>query len=298
MDALMEVRQLRKEFGNVTAVDGIDFSIRQGTCFGLLGPNGAGKTTTVEMLEGITKPTSGEVLYKNRKLGLDFQQDAGIMFQTTALQDYITVREALELFASLYSRSVALDQLIHDCALEEFLNQDTGKLSGGQKQRVLLAIAMINDPVVLFLDEPTTGLDPQARRNFWNLLNKIKQEGKTIVLTTHYMEEASLLCDELVFVDHGKVIASGKPADLLADQFDDVILELPNSELDAANASMQDTDFQLVRKLGDTLEIKTRDVNVTVARLVEQGVSLRRLSIRARTLEDLFLELTGKELRA
>ncbi|MCL4151715.1 UNVERIFIED_CONTAM: hypothetical protein GTU68_050805, partial [Idotea baltica] len=231
MTAIIEVKNLIKHFAPykkeiVKAVDGVSFAIKPGTCFGLLGPNGAGKTTTVEILEGIIEPTGGSILYKGQPIGEQFRHDAGIMFQNTALQDYMTVSEALNMFGRFYTKTVSVQQLIEQCALQEFLDRDARKLSGGQKQRLLLAIALVNDPEVIFLDEPTTGLDPQARRNFWQLVNDIKSRGKTVVLTTHYMEEANLLCDELVFMDHGKIIAAGSPSELLSNSFNDVLLEL------------------------------------------------------------------------
>ncbi len=281
--------------GLVKAVDGVSLSIASGTCFGLLGPNGAGKTTTVEMLEGIVQPTSGSVRYRGKPLGADFRQKAGIMFQNTALQDFMTVREALQMFGSFYSNTVPAEQLIEQCALSEFLDRDTGKLSGGQKQRLLLAVALVNDPEVIFLDEPTTGLDPQARRNFWSLVNDIKASGKTVVLTTHYMEEAALLCDELVFVDHGKVIAAGKPRDLLSDSFDDVLLELP---AEAITSDLPAQPFHSATLHGQTVEISTRDINASIQYLLEHNVSLSGMQVRSRSLEDLFIELTGKDLRS
>ncbi|MBX2826261.1 MAG: ABC transporter ATP-binding protein [Gammaproteobacteria bacterium] len=293
--AVLAARELRKTYTDVTAVDGISFEISKGTCFGLLGPNGAGKTTTVEMLEGITRPTSGSIEYQGQPLSADFSHDAGIMFQSTALPDFMTVREALVMFGSFYQRTQPLERLIEQCALHEFLDRDNRTLSGGQKQRLLLAIALVNDPEVLFLDEPTTGLDPQARRALWALLESIKADGKTIVLTTHYMEEASLLCDELLFIDHGKIIAQGQPRDLLSDRFDDVILEIPLSDcaqIPESNA------FQQVRTTKALIEIRSTDVNSSVEELLHSGVSLTRLQMRSRNLEDLFLELTGEELRA
>jgi len=195
VSAIVEVNDLVKHFRptkkeHVKAVDGVSFNIEQGTCFGLLGPNGAGKTTTVELLEGIVKPSSGTILYRGNPIGDDFRNNAGIMFQNTALQDYMTVKEALNMFGSFYQKTIPAEQLIEQCALSEFLDRDARKLSGGQKQRLLLAIALVNDPDILFLDEPTTGLDPQARRNFWNLINDIKARGKTVVLTTHYSKAA------------------------------------------------------------------------------------------------------------
>ncbi len=294
MYELLEVMDLVKCYGELTAVNGISFSIREGICFGLLGPNGAGKTTIVEMLEGICIPTKGIVRYKGESLGSDFREDAGIMFQRTALQDYISVREALDLFKRLYHRSASVNELIKNYALEEFLDRDTSKLSGGQRQRLLLAIAMINDPTVIFLDEPTTGLDPQSRRNFWRLVEDIKERGKTIVLTTHYMEEAYTLCDEIIIMDHGKIIAQGTPDRLLTDHYDDVVLVLPARDFSANLRAWSNT----VLRRNDTVEIFTNDVNSTIIDLLKEGISLTHLQIRARTLEDLFLELTGRALRA
>ncbi len=190
---LISVRNLVKHYPNVKAVNGVDFDLMPGTCFGLLGPNGAGKTTTVEILEGIHAATSGEILYKGQPVDRRFRNEAGIMFQSTALQDFITVRETLEMFARLYPKNTDIEELIKRCNLTEYLDQDNRQLSGGQRQRLLLAIALVNDPDIIFLDEPTTGLDPQARRNFWDLIEAIKSEGKTVLLTTHYMDEAYIL---------------------------------------------------------------------------------------------------------
>ncbi len=294
MAAFLEVKDLVKHYRGAKAVDGISFHIRQGLCFGLLGPNGAGKTTTVEMLEGVTAPTSGEILYKSEPLGPRFRQEAGIMFQTTALQDFITVRETLEMFRRFYRDTAALDVVVEQCSLSEFLDRDTRRLSGGQRQRLLLAIALINNPEVMFLDEPTTGLDPQARRNFWGLVETIKARGKTIVLTTHYMEEAYTLCDEIAIVDHGRIIAQGTPRQLLAAHFNDVILQLPQQDYTPAG---DEFDLPVLQHRG-MIEIATPDVNGAIRKLMARGVSLAHLRIRERTLEDLFLELTGTELRA
>ena len=258
----------------------------------MLGPNGAGKTTTIEILEGINKATSGEILYKGQALGNQFRNEAGIMFQSTALQDYITVRETLEMFSRLYPKHVNLDELIIRCNLTEYLDQDNRQLSGGQRQRLLLAIALVNDPDIIFLDEPTTGLDPQARRNFWELINDIKSEGKTIVLTTHYMDEAYTLCDEIAIMDHGKIIAQGTPKKLLADNFNDVILQLPEADIESVDLSALST----YNKDG-YMEITTCDVNEIISMLIKNNISLSHLQIRPRTLDDLFLELTGKDLR-
>ncbi len=293
MPALLETRNLVKQFHRVRAVDGVSFAIEQGSCFGLLGPNGAGKTTTVEMIEGIRQPTSGEILYRGGPQGARFREEAGIMFQSTALQEHITTREALALFGSFYPRTASLDELIERCALGAFLDRDTHRLSGGQRQRLLLAIALVNDPSVVFLDEPTTGLDPQARRNFWSLVEDIKARGTTVVLTTHYMEEAYTLCDEIAIMDNGRIIARGTPRALLAEHFHDVVLQLPKGRLPAVIES----DYTVL-DCGDTVEILSRDVDRTLRELVAGDVNLSRLQIRERTLDDLFLELTGRDLRA
>jgi len=288
----LQVDNLARYYQGVKAVDGISFTIERGRCFGLLGPNGAGKTTTVEMLEGINEPSRGSILYQGKPLGRRFKDEAGIMFQTTALQDYITVRETLEMFQQMYPRTIPLADLIESCSLDEFLDRDTRKLSGGQRQRLLLAIALVNDPEVIFLDEPTTGLDPQARRNFWELVQSIKKRGKTIVLTTHYMEEAYVLCDDIIIMDHGRIIAQGTPEALLAKHFGDVVLQLPKSDFPADSSQLK------ALEKGDLVEILSNDVNQTIHQLIELDISLTGLRIRPRTLEDLFLALTGRELRA
>ncbi len=292
MPAVLEVHNLVKQFRSVRAVDGISFDVAEGHCFGLLGPNGAGKSTTIEMLEGLLPPTSGDVRFRGGPLDKHYRERVGIQFQTTALQDFLTVRENLQFFGALYPRGRDPAQLITECRLEEFLDRDSRKLSGGQRQRLLLALALINDPELIFLDEPTTGLDPQARRNFWDLVQDIKRAGKTIVLTTHYMEEAYLLCDEIAIIDRGRIIARGSPASLLAQHFDDSVLELPAVEMAKVGGALP------AKTRGDVAEVHTADISATIAMLLAAQVSLTHLRIRPRTLEDLFLELTGKELRA
>lgn len=289
---VLEVRDLVKHFKQVKAVDGLSFEVRAGTCFGLLGPNGAGKSTTIEICEGLLKPTAGTVRYRGEPLGPRYRERVGIQFQSTALQDHLTVIENLRFFSALYPVRRPIEELIALCRLEEFLDRDSKKLSGGQRQRLLLAIALVNDPELLFLDEPTTGLDPQARRNFWDLVTDIKAAGKTIVLTTHYMEEAQRLCDEIVIVDRGRIIARGAPGQLLAEHFNDSVLELPAAEA----TRLASAGWGGVAR-GDTVEIQTPDVNAAVAALLAQGVSLAQLRIRPRALEDLFIELTGRGLR-
>jgi ABC-2 type transport system ATP-binding protein len=290
---ILQVSDLFKRYPKVQAVAGVSLSIERGTCFGLLGPNGAGKTTTVEMIEGITAPSSGEILYKGEPLGPRFKAEAGIQFQSTALQDFLTVRETLAMFRSFYERGMPLDELHRLCALEEFLDRDARRVSGGQRQRLLLAMALVNDPEILFLDEPTTGLDPQARRKFWELVRIIQARGKTILLTTHYMEEAYVLCDRIAIMDHGRIIAEGAPSSLLVQHYREVVLQLPRADFVADPAQ-----FPLpVLEAGDSVEILTTDVEATLDALRERRVPLARLQIRPRTLEDLFLALTGKELR-
>jgi ABC-2 type transport system ATP-binding protein len=292
--SILEVRHLVKHYAATTAVDGVSFAVREGVCFGLLGPNGAGKTTTIEMMEGILAPTSGEVLYRGEPVGRRFREEAGILFQKTALQDFLTVRQSLAMFSGLYARGLDVDEIMRLCALEKLEKRDARKLSGGQQQRLLLAIALVNDPTVLFLDEPTTGLDPQARRNFWELVQSIKARRKTIILTTHYMEEAELLCDEIAIMDRGKIIAQGAPAELLRQHFAEVLLELPRRELPPAARNLP---LRLI-EAGDRIEITTDDLDSTLRQLMDAQVPLSDLRIRPPNLEDLFLELTGKELRA
>jgi ABC-2 type transport system ATP-binding protein len=289
---LLEVVDLVKEYPGVLAVDGVSFAIEAGTCFGLLGPNGAGKTTTVEIMEGITRPTSGTVVYEGRPIDRGFKEVAGIQFQQAALQDYLTVREVLELFGSFYPRAVPVADLARLCSLEEFVERDTRKLSGGQRQRLMLALALVNDPEVVFLDEPTTGLDPQARHNFWRIVEDIKAARKTLVLTTHYMEEAYVLCDQIVIMDRGRILAQGPPKALLREQFTSSVVELPEEDVPAELALPWE-----VRARNGTVEIHTDDVNATLRRLMDGGISLHRLKVHSPTLEDLFLELTGRDLR-
>src|SRR5579864_2849297 len=292
--AILEVRDLTKIYPATTAVAGVSFSVPEGICFGLLGPNGAGRTTTIEIMEGILPPTSGEVRYRGEPLGARFREDSGILFQKTALQDFLTVRQSIALFRGLYDRGLPVEKLIQLCALEKLADRDNRKLSGGQQQRLLLAIALVNDPQLLFLDEPTTGLDPQARRNFWDLIQSIKAQHKTIILTTHYMEEAELLCDEIAIMDRGRIIAQGPPRQLVHAHFAEVMLELPKQDFPPAARSLA---LRVIDAPG-RIEITTDDLDSTLRVLMDARVPLANLRIRPANLEDLFLELTGKELRA
>jgi ABC-2 type transport system ATP-binding protein len=293
-EPILEVRALVKQYAAVTAVNGVSFTVPEGICFGLLGPNGAGKTTTIEIMEGLLDPSSGEVRYRGAPLDMRFREEAGILFQKTALQDFLTVRQTLALFRGLYQRGLTVDEAIEQCSLEKLAGRDNRKLSGGQQQRLLLAIALVNDPTVLFLDEPTTGLDPQARRNFWELIQSVKARRKTIILTTHYMEEAELLCDQIAIMDRGQIIASGPPRQLLHEHFAAVLLELPREEFPPSARKLPLT----VIDSSDRVEITTDDLDGTLRALMDAQVPLKNLRIRPPNLEDLFLELTGKELRA
>ena len=294
LDIILEIRNLIKEYPGVRAVNNVSLKIEQGRCIGLLGPNGAGKTTTIEMIEGITEPTSGEILYKGRPQDRRFKVECGIQFQHTALPEYLTVIETLKLFQGLYPQSASLDELIDTCNLREFLGRDTQKLSGGQRQRMLLAIALVNQPEIVFLDEPTTGLDPQARRNFWELIRSIQARGTTIILSTHYMEEAAELCDEIVIMDRGEIIAQGPPDELLHQHFSERLVRLPAH---AFKGNIEALSYPAQLKNG-WLDISTTDVNSVITELLEQGMELDQLQVRQCNLEDLFLQLTGKDLRA
>jgi len=294
MSVILQVSSLVKRFGQLTAVNDVSFEIREGSCFGLLGPNGAGKTTTIEMMEGIKIPDGGTIRYQGKPLGLKFRNEAGIMFQTTALQEFITVREIMVQFSRFYPDTTSIDELADRYVLHDFLNQDTRKLSGGQKQRLLLAMALINQPKILFLDEPTTGLDPQSRRNLWRQVQAVREQGATVLLTTHYMEEAYELCDEIAIMDHGRIIAHDAPDALLAAHFDDVVVQVHAADIPR---DIGEREFQAIYR-NDNAHIVTGDVNRTIEHLLRLNIPLNRLRIRARDLEDLFLELTGKELRA
>lgn len=289
---LLQAIDLIKHFPGVKAVDGISFEVDRGTCFGLLGPNGAGKTTTMEMLERITSPDQGEIRFQGQPLAKSYSEEIGIQFQSTALQDFQTVIEALQMFASLYPRSTDLDEIIQFCDLQEILDRDTHKLSGGQRQRLLLAIALVNDPQLVFLDEPTTGLDPQARRNFWALIEQVIKRGKTVILTTHYMEEAQRLCDEIVIVDRGRIIARGVPDELLTSHLSRLVIRLPESAWPDTVALPDSTE----RRNG-YLEIFIAEAEPVIDALETAGADLTDMKVEKPNLEDLFLKLTGHGLR-
>lgn len=291
MDIVLQVRELKKYYGEVKAVDGISFAVQQGRCFGLLGPNGAGKTTTIEMLEGLVEADSGDIFYHGKKASkTDFRQ-LGVQFQQTALQDFLTVKETLELFAAFYPEPADLHDLIGLCDLTELLQRDHRKLSGGQRQRLLLALALVNKPQIIFLDEPTTGLDPHARRNFWQLIEQIKQQGRTVILTTHYMDEAEQLCDDILIMDKGRIIALDTPEALLNQHFSGALIRLPDR-----GQQPQLPAHASISRSGGYLQISSPDVEQTLTMLLAQGISLEGLFIKSANLDDLFLKLTGHSL--
>lgn len=301
-------RGLRKTFGQTVAVKGIDLEVRPGECLALLGPNGAGKTTTVEMLEGLTEPDAGSIellgyrLPHGRRQAL---QRIGVLLQETTLYKRFTVRETLELFASFYQISTDINNLIDRLALSDKADQQLRTLSGGQKQRAYLACALVNNPELLFLDEPTTGLDPQARRAIWDLLADIKQDKRSILLTTHYMEEAAVLADRVAIIDHGQVIAEGPPSQLIQKIIGEqtVWIELGNDDTAAALTRLKAKApwfADAIPHLGG-FSLATKDIVDATRVLLETAkmadVNIKSLRIREGTLEDVFLKLTGRSIR-
>jgi ABC-2 type transport system ATP-binding protein len=293
MKPLLELIDIHKHYRRLRAVDGVSMTIGQGSCFGLLGPNGAGKTTLVEIIEDIIDPTDGTILYKGASRSAPFRQEVGIMFQQTALLSFLTVAETLETFSRLYDTTETIDHLIRLCHLEDVKGQLNDKISGGQKQRLLLALALLNRPELVFLDEPSTGLDPQARRNLWDIIKTVKSQGRTIVLTTHYMEEAERLCDDVAIMDKGKVIARGAPHVLIQTHCKRATLSVPTDQFPEQTDGLQG----FISAHGGRTQIRTENVNAVVGKLLSMGVDMRGVNVKTPTLEDVFLKLTGRSLR-
>lgn len=290
---IIETVEVTKRYGKLVAVDQLSLKVPQGGCFGLLGPNGAGKTTLIEIIEDIIPPTSGRVLYQGKERTPAFREQIGIMFQQTALLAFSTVEETLSTFQSLYSVSYGIEELIGLCHLNDIRHQLNDKISGGQRQRLLFALALINQPNLIFLDEPSTGLDPQSRRNLWEIVENVKSQGKTIILTTHYMEEAQYLCDEVAIMDQGKIIAQGSPHNLIQDHGGGITITLPNAEF--KNTS---SDFLCPAKsVNGRFEIPIEDMNQVVEQLLKDGVDLTKMRVETPSLETVFLNLTGRRLR-
>jgi ABC-2 type transport system ATP-binding protein len=303
-DAVIAVDDVRKAYGEVKAVDGVTFQVAKGEIFGLLGPNGAGKTTTMEMIEGLHAPDSGEL----RVLGLDVRRSAarikgriGVQLQTAALYPQLTVAELLDLFASFFGRRPATERLLEDLELTEKRNARTKTLSGGQQQRLSVALALVNDPEVVFLDEPTTGLDPAARQGLWSVIRRMQGEGRTILMTTHYMEEAEALCDRLAIMDHGRILDSGTVDELIGRRFHERSVRFNRA---GAPDEEKLNALPAVSRVGyeeDEVVLHTGDVSATIAGLLELTARARtepaNLMIRRASLEDVFLDLTGRALR-
>jgi ABC-2 type transport system ATP-binding protein len=302
----LQVHSLRKAYRDVVAVDGLDLETYAGECFGLLGPNGAGKTTTIEICEGLTTPDAGDVVVLGRRWGKDensLREFLGISLQETQFSEKLTVSETVQLFRSFYAHGPAPDDVITMVQLQEKAGARVGQLSGGQKQRLALACALVGDPELLFLDEPTTGLDPQSRRQLWDLIDGFKSDGRSILLTTHYMDEAERLCDRVAIVDHGRIIALGTPRELIAQLRAEHVLEF-------ALAEKQVVDEDPLRHIEGVCSTTRRDgtyrlqvdelhraMPALLNELRRQGVQLAELRTHSATLEDVFVSLTGRHLR-
>jgi len=310
----LHIRGLRRAFADVQAVDGLDLEVHAGECFGLLGPNGAGKTTTIEICEGLTDPDEGvvELLGMSWKAhSKELRQRIGIQLQETQFPDKLTVEEALRLFRSFYRKGISVEESIRTAQLEEKRRSRIGGLSGGQKQRLAMATALVGDPELLFLDEPTTGLDPQARRHLWDLVDGLKRGGRTIILTTHYMDEAERLCDRVAIMDHGKVIALGTPQQLIASIGVEDIVEFAVSG-DSAGPSTAAADLDTTKLLSipgvrshrvdaGVHALSVCELHTAVPRIFaaveEQRLHLSEFRTHSATLEDVFVQLTGRNLR-
>ncbi len=303
-NAVIRVDALRKTYGELVAVDGVSFEVRSGEVFGLLGPNGAGKTTTVEVLEGLRKPDSGEVTV----LGVDairrpddLRSRIGVSLQTAALYPKLNVVEVLELFRGFYTNGLPVEELVELMDLGEKRNTRTQDLSGGQRQRLSVALALVNDPEMIFLDEPTTGMDPAARRALWDVVLGLKQRGRSILLTTHYMEEAEVLCDRLAIMDHGRILESGTVDELVSRRFHERAVRFDSVEGLTDEQMAAFPGVTSVKHEGGAVLLFTRDVPATIGAVLTAterlGIDPANLAVRRATLEDVFLDLTGRALR-
>ena len=302
----LAVRALHKRYGDVVAVGGLDLEVHPGECFGLLGPNGAGKTTTIEICEGLLTPDSGDVEVLGRRWSTDereLRQLLGIQLQETQLAEKLTVRETVGLFRSFYDRGREPEDVIALVQLEEKSRARVGSLSGGQKQRLALACALVGDPRLLFLDEPTTGLDPQARRQLWELIGELRAGGRTIVLTTHYMEEAERLCDRVAIIDHGRAIALGTPRELVETLGADHVVEFALGEVSSLSTDVLAAlaGVRSVRGSDGSWALTVGELHVALpailAEVERRGATLAELRTHSATLEDVFVSLTGRHLR-
>jgi ABC-2 type transport system ATP-binding protein len=305
----IQCRDLRKTYdGKVEAVRGLNLEIQAGECFGLLGPNGAGKTTTIEILEGLLEPTSGEVsiLGKTwRQNERELREWLGISLQETRLSEKLSVRETIELFASFYREPRSSDEVLTQLELTEKADSWVGKLSGGQRQRLAVATALVCNPKILFLDEPTTGLDPQSRRQLWDIIRQFQRDGGTVLLTTHYMDEAERLCDRLAIVDHGQVIAEGSPADLIERLGGHHVVEFAVADVNANGGTHASWDrlpgVESVLHDNGLVSLNVKEPHLTIPALLDavkqQGSTLQHLTTRQASLEDVFVRLTGRHLR-
>ena len=307
MAAVIQCRDLRKTYdGKVEAVRGLNLEIQAGECFGLLGPNGAGKTTTIEILEGLLNPTSGEVTILGqtwKSHPRELREQIGISLQETRLSEKLTVRETVELFASFYREPRPACEVLDALQLGEKADSWVGKLSGGQRQRLAVATALVGSPRVLFLDEPTTGLDPQSRRQLWDIIRAFQQGGGTVLLTTHYMDEAERLCDRLAIVDHGQIIAEGSPAELIARLGGHHVVEfsLAGDSHGKAETWQALPGVDSVRSDDGLVSLSVREPHRTIPALLDavdkQSAQLEHLTTRQASLEDVFVRLTGRHLR-
>lgn len=307
MPTAIECRDLRKTYdGKVEAVRGLDLTIQAGECFGLLGPNGAGKTTTIEILEGLLTPTSGdvEILGRSWQTGeRELREWIGISLQETRLSEKLTVRETLRLFSSFYKHPNSVESVLEELSLQEKADTWVGKLSGGQKQRLAVATALVANPKILFLDEPTTGLDPQSRRQLWEIVRQFQQRNGTVLLTNHYMDEAERLCGRLAIIDHGQIIAAGTPAELIAGLTGHHVVEFAMSDTGGSNGYAWKTlpGVQSVRSEDGLFSLQVNEPHETIPALLaevqKQHAQLVHLTTRQASLEDVFVKLTGRHLR-